>query len=65
MGDLLFSVVNAGRLAGVDCELALKESVDKFVRRFNRLEEAVIADGKDIKSLSAEELDGYYRKIKD
>lgn len=65
LGDLLFSVVNAGRLAGVDCELALKESVDKFVRRFNRLEEAVIADGKDIRSLSAEELDGYYRKIKD
>lgn len=64
LGDLLFASINAGRLAGVDCELALKESVDKFVRRFTAVEAAVIADGKDIKKLSTEELDGYYRKVK-
>ena len=64
LGDLLFSVVNAGRLAGVDCELALKESVQKFARRFTALESAVIADGRDITALSPAELDGYYRRVK-
>jgi tetrapyrrole methylase family protein/MazG family protein len=64
LGDLLFAVVNAGRLSGADCELALKESTDKFVRRFTALEEAVLADGKEMKKLSAEELDEYYQKIK-
>lgn len=64
LGDVLFAAINAGRLAGVDCELALKESVDKFVRRFNATEVAVLADGKDMKALSAAELDEYYRKIK-
>ncbi len=64
LGDLLFSVVNAGRLAGVDCELALKESVQKFARRFTALEASVIADGRDISALSPAELDGYYRKVK-
>ncbi len=64
LGDLLFAVVNAGRLSGVDCELALKESVQKFSRRFTRTEELILADGKDITSLSAEELDGYYIKAK-
>lgn len=64
LGDLLFAVVNAGRLSGVDCELALKESVQKFSRRFTRTEELVLAEGKDIAKLSPEELDGYYVKAK-
>lgn len=64
LGDLLFSVVNAGRLSGVDCELALKESVQKFIRRFTRTEALVLADGKDITALSAEELDEYYQRAK-
>lgn len=64
LGDLLFAVVNVGRLSGVDCELALKESTDKFARRFTALENAVIADGKDIARLTAEELDEYYCRVK-
>ncbi|MBO5782765.1 MAG: nucleoside triphosphate pyrophosphohydrolase, partial [Clostridia bacterium] len=64
LGDLLFSVVNAGRLSGVDCELALKESVQKFIRRFTRTEALVLADGKDITALSAEALDEYYQRAK-
>ena len=64
LGDLLFAVVNAGRLSGVDCELALKESVQKFIRRFTLTEELIIADNKDITALSIEELDDYYVKAK-
>lgn len=64
LGDLLFSVVNIGRLSGVDCELALKESVQKFARRFTETETLVLADGKRMENLSPEELDTYYRRAK-
>ena len=37
-GDLLFSAVNISRLAGVEPELALKKSTDKFIDRFAHVE---------------------------
>ncbi len=63
-GDLLFSAVNAVRKLNVDGEIALKLSADKFVDRFERLEKAVLKDGKQIKNLSARELDKYYNLTK-
>lgn len=38
LGDLLFTVVNLGRIAGINPELALYRSVEKFVERFSRME---------------------------
>lgn len=64
-GDLLFSAVNVCRLAGVDCEQALTEATEKFLRRFVMCENLVLADGKDITALGAEELDTYWERAKD
>lgn len=64
LGDLLFAAVNAGRLAGCDCEKALKESTDKFARRFTLTERLASADGKDVRTLTAEEWDRYYLAAK-
>lgn len=64
LGDLLFAAVNIGRKAGVDCEKALKESVDRFAARFTKAEEKALADGKDVTKLSEEEWDGYYLAAK-
>lgn len=64
IGDLLFSVVNLARFYGVDAEEALRFSCNKFLKRFSLLEEAIEKDGKDIKSLTEEELDKYYNEIK-
>ncbi|MBQ8283686.1 MAG: nucleoside triphosphate pyrophosphohydrolase [Clostridia bacterium] len=60
LGDLLFAAVNVGRKAGCDCERALKESVERFARRFTLAEEKARADGKEVTALSAEEWDAYY-----
>ena len=60
----MFSAVNAVRKLNVDGEIALKLSADKFVDRFERLEKAVLKDGKQIKNLSARELDKYYNLTK-
>lgn len=41
IGDLLFTVVNVARQAGVDPELALQECNRKFLRRFGHVEEGL------------------------
>lgn len=64
IGDLLFSCVNAARHLGVDAELALKASTDKFIRRFSITEELTSADNIDMRSLSIKELDVYWDKAK-
>ena len=63
-GDLLFSAVNAVRHLGVDGELALKKATEKFIKRFNLVENEVKAQNKDITKLTATELDKIYNKVK-
>lgn len=63
-GDLLFSAVNTVRLIGVDAELSLKSSVDKFINRFSKLENEVLKIGKNLTDLTALELDDIYNEIK-
>ena len=64
-GDVLFSAVNVGRKAGCDCEKALKESVERFARRFTLAEEKALADGKKVETLSEAEWDNYYLQAKE
>ena len=63
-GDLLFSAVNVVRLNGVDAELCLKNSVDKFIKRFNKVENQVLAQGKKMSDFNLLELDKIYNQIK-
>lgn len=63
-GDVLFSAVNTCRLAGVDCEEALRAATKKFSERFVKCEQLIIADGKDITDLNELELDVYWHKAK-
>lgn len=63
-GDVLFAAVNTVRLAGVDCEEALRAATDKFVTRFVECEKLIIADGKNITDLDELELDYYWLKAK-
>lgn len=63
-GDLAFSTVNVLRKLNVEGETALNASTDKFISRFEKLEKAVLADGKKLSDLTAEEIDVYYQKAK-
>jgi tetrapyrrole methylase family protein/MazG family protein len=60
LGDVLFAAVNVGRKAGCDCEKALKESAERFAKRFTLAEKKALADGKTVTELSAEAWDSYY-----
>ena len=64
LGDLLFSVVNAARLAGLDPEDALNRATEKFIGRFERVEQAVLHMGKRMEDLSLAELDAIWERVK-
>ena len=64
LGDVLFAAVNVGRKAGADCEKALKESAERFAKRFTLAEALALADGKTVTELSDGEWDKYYVQAK-
>jgi MazG family protein len=64
IGDLLFAVVNLARKCNLDAESALQRATDKFVERFNRLENELEAQGKRLGDVGLEELDAIWNKIK-
>lgn len=63
-GDLLFALVNACRLYGVDPESALERTNKKFIRRFNRMEEEAAAQGHTLHDLSLEQKEELWQKAK-
>lgn len=64
LGDLLFAVVNVVRLAGCDAEEALTGATGKFIRRFTAMEALMAADGKQPDTMTLEEMDGYWNRVK-
>ena len=64
LGDLLFAVVNAARKCKIDAENALQGATDKFVARFNRLEDELKAHGKQLGDVDLAEMDAIWKKSK-
>lgn len=63
-GDLLFSMINAARLYGIDPELALERTNRKFIKRFNYLEEQTIKKGKSLHNMSLDEMNKIWEESK-
>lgn len=63
-GDLLFSIINAARLYGVNAENALERTNRKFITRFNHIEQAAANNGKNISDLSLSEMDAFWNEAK-
>jgi MazG family protein len=64
LGDLFFSLINLSRFLNINPEDALEKTNKKFISRFTYLEQAINKDGKDIHSLSLNELDVYWNHAK-
>ena len=64
IGDLLFAAVNWSRFYHIDGEEALRESTEKFRRRFYKMEDLILAEGKDLGEMSLEEMDAYWERVK-
>ena len=63
-GDLIFSVVNAARLYGVNPENALERTNRKFINRFNHIEESATASGRKISDLTLDEMETLWCEAK-
>ena len=63
-GDLLFAVINAARLNGVDPDNALEKTNRKFIRRFNYLEKKAAEAGRSLHDMTLAEMDGIWDEAK-
>lgn len=63
-GDLFFSIINAARLYGINPDNALERTNQKFIRRFNYLEEHTIKEGKSLKDMTLGEMDALWNEAK-
>ena len=64
MGDLLLTVTSLCRKLGVKGEECLYHATDKFIDRFSRVEQAVLARGQRMEDLPMSELDAIWDSIK-
>jgi len=64
IGDVLFAVVNLARKCKIDAESALQKATDKFVARFNRLEDELRRQGKRLGDVDLPEMDAIWDRIK-
>ena len=65
IGDLLFAVVNLARKSGLDAESVLQAATDKFVERFNRLENELQKNGRKLDEAQLPEMDAIWNRLKD
>ena len=63
-GDLLFSLINASRLYGINPDNALERTNRKFISRFTYVEERAKEQGRDIKDMTLEEMDRLWNEAK-
>lgn len=63
-GDLLFAVINAARLYGINPENALERTNRKFISRFNYIESKAKQQGQNLRDMPLEEMDRYWNEAK-
>lgn len=63
-GDLFFSLINAARLYKINPDNALERTNQKFIRRFNYLEEHTLKQGRSLKDMTLQEMDALWNEAK-
>jgi MazG family protein len=64
LGDVLFSIINASRLYGIDPEAALEKTNRKFIKRFNFLEKETISKGISLHDMTLDEMNVIWEEAK-
>jgi len=64
LGDMLFALVNLSRRLGIDAEAALHKAADKFKRRFDHVEQSIVAQGRTTREATFAELDALWEEAK-
>jgi nucleoside triphosphate diphosphatase len=64
VGDLLFVLANLARKLELDPETCLRHANDKFVRRFNAMEQRFTREGRDLKGETLEAMEAAWQAVK-
>jgi MazG family protein len=64
LGDLLFAIVNLGRFLNIDAEEALRRTINRFVTRFEHIEQSLARAGKTFQETTLEEMDALWVEAK-
>jgi XTP/dITP diphosphohydrolase len=64
LGDVMFSLINASRLYGIDPEAALEKTNRKFIKRFNFLEKETLSKGISLHDMTIDEMNVIWEKAK-
>lgn len=64
IGDLFFSMANVSRLLGINPEIALKQTNEKFIQRFKFIEKRLKESGRELGQVSLEEMDKIWEEAK-
>lgn len=64
-GDMFFSLINAARLYKVNPDNALERTNQKFIRRFNYIEQESGKQGKNLKDMTLAEMDILWEQAKE
>ena len=64
MGDMFFALINAARLYNIDAEQALERTNQKFIRRFQFIEQGAVSRSKTLENMSIEEMEDLWQMAK-
>ena len=64
LSDVFFTAVNLARLLELDSEDIMHKATEKFISRFDRMEQLAAADGHKLNDLPLEEQDIYWNQAK-
>ena len=63
-GDFIFSLINYSRFLKINPEDSLERTNKKFIKRFQKMENQILKDGKKIINMNINEMDIYWEKVK-
>lgn len=63
-GDVIFSLINAARLYHINPDNALERTNQKFIHRFNYMEQRVKQQGRSLKEMSLDEMEAIWQEAK-
>lgn len=64
LGDLMFSVINLGRFLNIQTDEALRQTINKFISRFESMEQSLVKDGRIFSELSLQEMESLWQQSK-
>ncbi|WP_058486508.1 nucleoside triphosphate pyrophosphohydrolase [Defluviitalea phaphyphila] len=63
-GDLLFSMINIARFFKINPEFALTNAIEKFINRFEYVENTAVLNNKRLENMSLDEMDKLWEEAK-